>query len=116
ELAYFRAHLILVSRLAGILPPIDGVTLSIGDAKLLREETRRARRSGFGAKLCIHPAQVGVVNEEFLPSAEEVSWARRVVAAAEAAHGRAVAVDGEMVDRPVVLAAREMLRKASKDA
>lgn len=114
ELLYFRSRLVLVSRLAGIASPVEGVTTAIDDAGLLRSETLRARRLGFGAKLCIHPKQVAVVNEAFMPSADEIAWAERVLAAASAAQGAAVAVDGKMVDRPVILRAQTVLREASK--
>ena len=75
----------------------------------MRADALRARRLGFGAKLCIHPRQVPVVEAAFAPSAEEVAWATRVLDAAQAAHGAAVAVDGRMVDRPVLLRARRLL-------
>lgn len=113
ELHYFRSHLVLVSRVADILPPVDGVTTAIDDADVLRADTLRAKRFGFGAKLCIHPKQIALVNELFSPGEAEVAWARRVVAAADAAQGSAVAVDGKMVDRPVLLRARAILDAAA---
>ena len=112
ELLPFRLELVLASRLADIAPPIDGVTVAFDDEAQLRADARRARRLGFGGKLCIHPRQVGVVNACFAPSPEEVAWAQRVVEADGAARGAAVAVDGRMVDRPVVLRARAVLAEA----
>ena len=112
ELLPFRVALVLASRLADILPPIDGVTTALDDADLLRSDAVRARRLGFGGKLCIHPRQVAVVNQCFTPDADEVAWAQRVVAADAAAGGAAVAVDGRMVDRPVVLRARAIVAEA----
>ena len=109
ELLCFRSHLVLASRLAGLQAPIDGVTTALDDAERLRDDAGYARRLGFGAKLCIHPRQVAVVHECFGPSPEELAWARRVVAAAEAAKGAAVALDGKMIDRPVILKAQEIL-------
>ena len=109
QLLYFRSQLVLVSRLAGIQAPVDGVSTVIDDVVQIRDDTLRGKRLGFGAKLCIHPRQIGPVNECFRPSREEVAWARRVLAAATAANGAAVAVDGKMVDRPVILKAREIL-------
>ena len=111
ELLYFRSQLVLVSRLAGIEAPVDGVTTAIDDAERIRADTSRARRLGFGAKLCIHPRQVSVVNQCFEPTAEEESWAKRIVEAAEAVHGAAVSVDGKMVDRPVVARAATILAR-----
>ena len=74
---------------------------------------QRARRLGFGAKLCIHPKQVEVVNRGFSPSPDEFMWAQRVLDAAASARGAAVAVDGKMVDKPVLLRAERLLRQAS---
>ncbi len=116
ELLYFRSHLILVSRLAALQAPIDGVSTALDDAAQLQADTTRARRLGFGAKLCIHPKQLAIVNAAFGASVAELAWARRVIAAAQAAHGAAVAVDGRMVDRPVVLRARALLLESQKHA
>lgn len=101
----FRSHLVLVSRLAGLAAPIDGVTSSIDDRELLRSDTRRSRRLGFGAKLCIHPQQVSEVHDVFSPTPQERAWAQRVLTAMEDSAGAAVALDGKMVDRPVWLKA-----------
>lgn len=111
ELLYFRSQLVLVSRIAGLEAPVDGVTTAIEDAERIRADTLRAKRLGFGAKLCIHPRQVNVVNECFEPTAEEQSWAKRIVEAAEAVHGAAVSVDGKMVDRPVIARAEAILSR-----
>lgn len=109
ELRYFRWQLVLVSRLAGIQPPVDGVSTAINDTEQLRHDTLRGKRLGFGGKLCIHPRQVATVNSCFIPTDAEVAWARRIVAAAEGAKGAAVAVDGKMVDKPVILQAERIL-------
>lgn len=116
ELLYFRSQLVLVSRLAGIHAPVDGVSVAIDAPELLRAETLRARRLGFSAKLCIHPKQVRHVNECFEPTADEIVWAERVVQAASHAKGAAVAVDGKMADRPVILKAEKILRETERRA
>lgn len=109
ELLAYRAQLVLVSRLAGLAAPVDGVSTVLHDSELLRASALRARRQGFGGKLCIHPAQIKVVNTAFAPSEQELSWARQVLEAAERSRGAAVAVDGAMVDRPLILKARAIL-------
>jgi citrate lyase subunit beta/citryl-CoA lyase len=116
ELLHFRSQLVLVSRVAGLLAPVDGVCTAIDDPARIREETQRARRLGFGAKLCIHPKQVAPVAECYRPTPEQVEWARRVVAADAASGGAAVALDGKMIDRPVLLKAREILAGAGDAA
>ncbi|WP_142809237.1 HpcH/HpaI aldolase/citrate lyase family protein [Tepidiphilus olei] len=105
----FRSGLVLASRLAEIAAPVDGVTPAIDDEERIRAEALRARRLGFGGKLCIHPRQIPIVRAAFQPSAEEMAWARRVLEAVARSGGAAVAVDGKMVDRPVILRAERIL-------
>jgi citrate lyase subunit beta/citryl-CoA lyase len=114
ELLLFRSQMVLMSRIAGLAPPVDGVSTSISDAQMVLDEAQRARRLGFGAKLCIHPAQVDAVNRSFNPSSAEIDWAQRVLAAATSANGSAFAVDGKMVDKPVVLRAEAILRQVDR--
>ncbi len=109
ELLLFRSQLVLASRLAGLAAPVDGVSTAIADLEQLRSDTDRSRRLGFGAKLCIHPAQAALVNTGLSPSAAALAWAERVLAAAAAAGGAAVQVDGKMVDKPVLLRAQALL-------
>lgn len=116
ELLMFRTQIVLASRLAGLAPPVDGVTTAIDDAERLQLDVQRARRLGFGGKLCIHPRQVEGVNRGFAPGAAELEWAHRVLSAAAAAGGAAVAVDGKMVDKPVLLRAQALLREAEQGA
>ncbi|HEY8608288.1 MAG TPA: CoA ester lyase [Noviherbaspirillum sp.] len=113
-LLYFRSHLVLVSRLARIEAPVDGVTTAIDDDAQVFKDSARARALGFGAKLCIHPRQVAHVHAAFAPTEAEIAQARRVVDAADAANGAAVALDGRMVDRPVILKAQAILAEAGR--
>lgn len=112
ELLYYRSQLVLISRIANLQAPVDGVTTALDDADSLAEDLAYARRLGFGGKLCIHPKQVDVVNRGFLPTDQEVQWAQRIVHAMCAANGAAVAVDGKMVDKPVLLRAEAILHSA----
>jgi citrate lyase subunit beta/citryl-CoA lyase len=114
QLLYFRSQLVLVSRVAGIGAPVDGVTTALDDPDLVREETLRGRALGFGGKLCIHPKQVATVNSAFAPTVAELAWAVRVLDAAAISNGAAVALDGMMVDRPVILIAQQMLDEAAR--
>ena len=83
---------------------------------VLQADTERSRRLGFGAKLCIHPKQLAIVQAVFTPTPERLDWARRVCKAFASAGGAAVAVDGQMVDLPVVQRARAVLRSAGMEA
>lgn len=109
SLLYFRSQMVLASRLGNRPAPVDGVSPSLSDDPSLRADTLRAKRLGFGAKLCIHPAQVATVNAGFMPTADELGWARRVMQAADLSAGAATKVDGQMVDRPVILRAQSII-------
>ncbi|MBC7268263.1 CoA ester lyase [Nocardioides sp. NPDC000445] len=108
-IAHCRHELVLAARAAGSAPPVDGVTASVRDEELVAAEASAARRSGFGGKLCIHPAQIHPVAAAFAPSAQETDWARRAL---RAAGGGVSVVDGAMVDAPVLARARSILTRA----
>jgi citrate lyase beta subunit len=115
ELVYARSKVVADSAAAGIRGPFDIVHLDTRDDGGLEEAARFARSLGFRGKACIHPAQVGIVNRVFQPEADSVAWAERVLDAAERGgrEGRgAVALDGEMVDAPIVDRARRILSDA----
>jgi citrate lyase subunit beta/citryl-CoA lyase len=112
QLRTHRDRLVLASRLANIAPPIDAPTSAFDDPDAVRADATLARQQGFSGKLCIHPSQVAVVNEAFSPSAAEIEWARKVVAAAAASGGGVIAVEGKMVDRPVIDLAARILAQA----
>ena len=111
ELIFFRSKLVLASKLAGLAVPIDSPSTAIEDLGEVGRDAQSARRLGFGAKLCIHPKQVDAVNRSFSPSAAEVAWAERVIAVAAQSQGAAVALDGKMIDKPVILRAQAILRE-----
>jgi citrate lyase subunit beta/citryl-CoA lyase len=106
------ARLALASRAAGILSPVAGVTVAIDDQAQLRADIVRARAHGFAAKLCIHPKQIALVHALLAPSPDELAWASRVLAAADADGGAAVQLDGRMIDKPVIERARRIVQRA----
>jgi citrate lyase subunit beta/citryl-CoA lyase len=108
ELDMFRSQIVLASRLAGLATPVDGVSTVLDDPVAIESAARRGRRFGFGAKLCIHPKQIDAVHRAYAWTAAELAWAERVLQAVETSAGAAVAVDGKMVDLPVILKARRM--------
>lgn len=111
ELLYARSALAIASRAAGLPGPIDGVLGDFKNDELLARRTARAWDLGFRGKLCIHPRQVAVVHEAVRPSDDDVAWARQIVDGAGHLDGAAVQVDGEMVDRPVLQKARDLLAR-----
>lgn len=104
-----RSELVLASRLAGKLAPIDGVTTTLDDERVVIGDSRHARDIGFGGKLCIHPRQVNGIMVGFRPDDSEIAWARKVLSSGDGA----VSVDGAMVDEPVRLRARSILARSN---
>lgn len=109
-LIYPASRIALASKVAGLASPIAGVTADLSNEHALLADLALARACGFGAKLCIHPKQVAALHRALAPTADEVAWAKRVIAAAQAGPG-AVQVDGKMVDRPVLLKAESILER-----
>jgi citrate lyase beta subunit len=118
EVLYARSKLVVDSVAAGRPGPIDVVYLGTRDEEGLEREALLARSLGMRAKACIHPAQLPIVNRVFAPSEEQLAWARDVVAAYDRAlaDGRgAVALNGEMIDAPVVERARRLLESETRE-
>lgn len=114
EVAHAKNWLCIAARAAGVLA-LDTPYFSFKDEQGLRANARAAKRHGFKGKFAIHPAQVDPINEVFSPSAAELEYARRIVAAFEEAEraGRAsTSLDGKVIDVPVVKRARALLSLA----
>jgi len=116
ELLYARSHLVNVSRASGIEQPIDAVYPDFNDLDGLRKETKLVKNLGFQGKLIIHPKQVDVINELFMPAKEEIDHAQKIISAYELSVQNglgAIQVDGKMVDLPVLERAKKVLQKAN---
>ena len=93
-------------------PAIETLSLDFRDLAALARRAARAAEDGFSGMLAIHPAQVPVINAAFTPTAEQVEWARRVLAAFAAAPAAgAVQLDGRMLDRPHQVQAQRLLER-----
>jgi citrate lyase subunit beta / citryl-CoA lyase len=111
---YVRSHLVIVSRAAGLEPPIDSVYPRLDDEAGLREQTEFARSLGFFGKSAIHPRQLPVLHAAFTPAEDEVAWANEVLGAFESSGGDALRLpSGEFVDLPVAERARRVLELTS---
>ena len=107
-----RSLALLAARAAGV-QPIDTLHADFKDNAGLRASCAEARRDGFTGKLAIHPDQVGAINEAFLPTEEELVWARKVVAAFDQQPGAGVlSLDGNMVDKPHLQQAQRLIDRA----
>jgi citrate lyase subunit beta/citryl-CoA lyase len=112
---HLRLQLRLAAGEAGVLC-FDSAFPDFADSDGVAEEAAAARSLGFSGKSCIHPGQIAIVNRIFSPTAEEVDAARRIVdAAREAAEEErgAFALDGRMIDRPIIRHAEEIIRVAA---
>ncbi|MGJ0452405.1 MAG: HpcH/HpaI aldolase/citrate lyase family protein [Methylocystis sp.] len=92
---------------------IDGIYNDFNDLDGLRREAAQGRDFGFDGKMLIHPGQIDPVNEIFAPSAEEVDFARRIIAMfdePENADKGVVQIDGKMVERLHLDIARRTLQ------
>ncbi len=110
-----KQQMIFAARAAGLMPlGFIASVAAFGDREAFARMVRRSRQFGFMGAGCIHPDQVPVVNREYSPSAEEAAYARRVIeenARAEAAGRASFAIDGKMIDVPVVERARRLLAR-----
>lgn len=112
EVAAARSFVVAAARLAGV-PALDMVTIDFHDDDRFLAEAREARALGYAGKMCIHPAQVPLAREAFRPTAGEVDWARRLLAAFAAAGGDTIAFEGQMVDEVVAARARAIVAAES---
>jgi citrate lyase beta subunit len=116
EVFYARSAVVLHAAARG-LQAIDTPFMDFQDVEGLKADTRRALELGYTGKLAIHPKQLPVIDAVYAPSPEEVEQARRVIQAfdEQQAAGRGVfALDGKMVDMPMVRAARRVLARAER--
>jgi citrate lyase beta subunit len=89
--------------------------MDINDLDQLDEESRKAKSLGFNSKFAIHPNQVETISRNFLPSEEEIEEAKKTLKAFANSDGGAIAVDGKMIDEPVVKLMKKKLILAGLD-
>jgi citrate lyase subunit beta/citryl-CoA lyase len=107
--AMARSFCLLAAAAAGV-PAFDTIDTDFRDAAAIERRGRASRRQGFAGKLAIHPAQLAPIHAAFSPTAEEIAWAQRVIAAFQAAPGLgAVAFEGSMLDKPHLRQAERIL-------
>lgn len=112
EVLMARSMVALAGRLAGV-PVLDQVVTDFRNGDRFTREAGEARAIGYAGKLCIHPGQVPIANQAFVPSTDELDRARRLLDAYEAASASGVAAidfEGQMVDEPLAAQARRVIR------
>ncbi len=114
EVLYARSAVVLAAAAHG-LQSIDIVFFDLKDVAGLEAECLAGRQLGYTGKMLIHPGQVEIANRAFSPSPEQIAWAQRVLNAHadhQAAGSGAFALDGRMVDAPIVKQAERIMARA----
>jgi len=107
--------LCLFAAAAAEVVAIDTVYTDFQDGEGLARFAGNARRDGFSGMLAIHPAQVDVINQAFVPTAAELEWAERVIAVFDENPGAGtIGLDGKMIDRPHLVQARRIVELAGR--
>ncbi|MDE5308024.1 aldolase/citrate lyase family protein [Providencia stuartii] len=107
SLLFARTQVVLASRLANLLAPIDCVTPDIDDLAALEQECLHAKALGFTAKLAIHPNQIAIIKRSFDITQQQLAWSKKVLQQSQEQY--AFKVDGKMVDLPLILQAKKWL-------
>ncbi len=112
EILYARSRVLLAARAAGIEHVLDGAYSNVRDPEGLRICCDAVRKLGYRGKSVIHPNQIATINRIFAPTAREIDYYYRVIAAFDAAVARgsaATTVDGKLVDYAMVGMAKRVL-------
>lgn len=111
ELQLARETIVVAARAAGI-DALDTVFSNLNDMEAFRNEVELIKRMGFDGKSIINPRQIEIVNEVFAPKEKDIEKARTILAAIKEAAEKGsgvIAVNGKMVDRPVVIRAQRTI-------
>jgi citrate lyase subunit beta/citryl-CoA lyase len=111
ELIHARSAIVIAAAAANVAS-VDGVYPNLDDPEGLLADTVQARRLGFTSKSTFNPRQVDLINRIFSPQPDEIEYARKIAAGFKEAQARgdaSVAVGGQLVDKPIVLRALNIL-------
>ena len=114
EVLYARSRVVLAAKAARI-GAIDQGVLEIHDDVRFMEDYEQARDLGYDGKVCLNPRQVELANRLFAPSAQEIDFSRRLVAASRAAEARGIGTinfEGMMIDGPLLKRCERILEIA----
>lgn len=113
ESLWARSYGVLVSRDAGLAPPLHPPGFDFNDEEGLYRVIRIGKKLGFQGAIALHPKQLGPIHEVFSPTQAEIDWAREVIATFEANEAQGTAsyqVRGQFVDYAIVKQAEDVLR------
>lgn len=112
ELLYPRSYMVIISKVLGLLPPVDTVFPDLKDEANLKNETEHIKNLGMFGKLAIHPKQISLINEIFTPTEDEIENARKIVDAFNTSEKQGIAsikLDNHFIDYPVYKKAQLLL-------
>jgi len=116
DLRWAHGRILEAAAIADVTPlGFLGSITNIADMATYRRDAIRSRQFGYRGSLCVHPRQAEVLNEAFLPTDAEVHRAIRIIEAAGSTADATFAVDGRMVDAPVIKRAQRVLAQAARD-
>ena len=116
EIFYSRSRVVCAARAAGI-DSYDTPFTDVEDLDGLAADARLARQLGFTGKASINPRHIDIINENFSPTQEEIDYAKEILSVIEAAKAKgsgAVSLHGKMIDAPIVMRARYILKLAEE--
>jgi len=114
EIFFARSMIVHAARAVGIAA-LDTVFANVNDSETLRKETEFIKQLGFDGKSVINPRQIGIVNSVFTPTEKEIKNAIDVMNAIEEAEAKGsgvIALNGKMIDKPIVERAQRALALA----
>ncbi|WP_328482506.1 CoA ester lyase [Streptomyces sp. NBC_00377] len=113
-LDWSRARVVVAARAAGLAPPPQSVHPDIRDLEGLATSCARGRTLGFLGRAAIHPRQLPIIEQAYLPTRQELEEAETIVKAAATDQGAQALPDGRFIDAAVVAAARRTLSLAAR--
>ncbi|HEY9373393.1 CoA ester lyase [Streptomyces sp.] len=114
-LDWSRGRIVVAARAAALPPPAQSVHPDVRDMESLAASCARGRSLGFLGRAAIHPRQLPIIEQAYLPTPDEVAGAEEIVKAAEAEGGALALPDGRFVDAAVVEGARRVLTLAARE-
>ena len=114
SLLYARSKIVLEAAINNLFS-IDSPFMNIDNLDALQEESKRSKAMGFNGKAAIHPSQLEVIKNSFIPSEDEIEEAKEIIKAFNDASSAVIAYKGKMVDLPVILSMEKRLKLVGID-
>jgi len=114
SLLYARSKIVLEASINNLFA-IDSPFMNIDNSDALQEESKRSKAMGFNGKAAIHPSQLEVIKNSFIPNQDEIEEAKEIIKAFNDASSAVIAYKGKMIDLPVILSMEKRLKLVGID-